>query len=113
MKRPTKAALLSGLVCPGVGHIWLKQYLRGSILMLIALAAVYVIFTVALQQAQTIVDSIVSGDIPAETGAITDLLSDASNDSDSMALTASKIIFSACWLFGIIDSYRAGKEPGK
>jgi hypothetical protein len=113
VKRATKAALLSGLVCPGVGHIWLKQYLRGSILMLLALAAAYVIFTVAFQQAQTIVDSIVSGDIPAETGAIADMLSDASNDSDSTALTACKIIFGACWLLGIIDSYRLGKELDK
>ena len=50
MKRSSKAALLSGLIFPGIGHMVLKQYLRGSVL----------------------------------------------------------IILGACWLIGIIDSYRLG-----
>ena len=33
----TKAALLSGLIFLGIGHIALKQYLRGSVLMFLAL----------------------------------------------------------------------------
>jgi len=40
MTKSTKAALLSGLIFPGIGHIVLKQYVRGSILALVALLAV-------------------------------------------------------------------------
>ena len=47
MKRSTRAVLLSGLVFPGLGHIFLKQYLRGSILVLIALATASVIIRFA------------------------------------------------------------------
>lgn len=108
MQRPTKAALLSGLVFPGLGHIFLKQYLRGSILVLLGLATASVIIRFAIRQAQVIVDGVVSGDIPADAGAITELLANTSNGSDSAAVTASTIIFGACWLIGIVDSYRVG-----
>lgn len=108
MKRSTRAVLLSGLVFPGLGHIFLKQYLRGSILVLIALATASVIIRFAIQQAQVIVDGVVSGDISVDAGAMTELLSNASSGSDSTAVTVSTIIFGACWLIGIVDSYRVG-----
>jgi hypothetical protein len=50
MTRSTKAALLSGLVFPGVGHMVLKRFLRGSILMLSALTALLVIVTKVTKQ---------------------------------------------------------------
>ncbi len=56
MTKSTKAALLSGLVFPGIGHFVLKQYLRGSILMLVALMAMSAIVRIVFQQAQAIVD---------------------------------------------------------
>lgn len=108
MKRSTRAVLLSGLVFPGLGHIFLKQYLRGSILVLIALATASVIIRFAVRQAQVIVDGVVSGDISVDAGAMTELLSNASSGSDSTAVTVSTIIFGACWLIGIVDSYRVG-----
>jgi len=70
MKRSSKAALLSGLIFPGIGHIVLKQYLRGSVLMLFALVALSVIVTRIYQRALTIVDRINSCDIPVDTSAI-------------------------------------------
>ena len=108
MKRSTRAVLLSGLVFPGLGHIFLKQYLRGSILVLIALATASVIIRFAVRQAQVIVDGVVSGDISVDAGAMTELLSNASSGSDSTAVTVSTIIFGTCWLIGIVDSYRVG-----
>jgi hypothetical protein len=68
MTKSTKAALLSGLIFPGIGHIVLKQYLRGSILALVTLLAVSAMVKVAFQRAQTIVDRVVSGEIPLEIG---------------------------------------------
>lgn len=100
--------MLAGLVFPGLGHIFLKQYLRGSILVLIALATASVIIRFAVRQAQVIVDGVVSGDISVDSGAMTELLSATSSGSDSTAVTVSTIIFAACWLIGIVDSYRVG-----
>ena len=108
MTKSTKAALLSGLVFPGIGHFVLKQYVRGSILMLVALIAMSAIVRIVFQQAQAIVDRVVSGEIPLETGAISELVANSSNDSDSLIPSISVIVFFACWLIGIIDSYRVG-----
>ncbi len=108
MTKPTKAALLSGLIFPGIGHVFLKHYLRGSILMLPALVALSAIVKVAFQQAQAIVDRVVSGEVPLETVAISKLVAESPNDSDSLMSSISVFVFVACWLIGIIDSYRIG-----
>jgi hypothetical protein len=108
MTKSTKAALLSGLIFPGIGHIVLKQYLRGSILALVTLLAMSAMVKVVFQRAHTIVDRVVSGEIPLETGAISELVANSSNDSDSLIPSISVIVFFACWLIGIIDSYRVG-----
>lgn len=113
MMRSSKAALLSGLVFPGVGHIALKQYARGSVLILSTLVATSVIVARVLQQALTIIDRINSGDIPAETDAIAEMVSNTANGADSFLETMAVIILSACWLFGIIDSYRLGLAQEK
>ncbi len=108
MTRSTKAALLSGLIFPGIGHMVLKQYLRGSVLMILALIALSVIVTRVFQRAMTIVDRINSGDFPVETGAIAEMVSNSTNGADSLIQNISVIVLGACWLIGIIDSYRLG-----
>ena len=113
MKRASKAALLSGLIFPGIGHMVLKQYLRGSVLMLSALIAFSVTVTRVFQRALTIVDRINSGDIPVETTAIAELVSNSTSGADGFIENTAVIILGACWLIGIIDSYRLGVEQEK
>jgi len=111
--RSSKAALLSGLVFPGIGHIVLKLYLRGSVLMLFALVALSVIVTRIYQRALTIVDRINSGDIPVDTGAIAEIVSNSASGADSFIENIAVIVLVACWLIGIIDSYRLGVAQEK
>ena len=113
MMRSSKAALLSGLVFPGIGHIVLKLYLRGSVLMLFALVALSVIVTRIYQRALTIVDRIYSGDIPVDTGAIAEIVSNSTSGADSLIENIAVIVLVACWLIGIIDSYRLGVAQEK
>ena len=86
----------------------LKRYLRGSILMLTALIALSVIVTKAIKQALTIVDRINSGEIPVEAGAITELVSKSTSGADGSVLNIAALVVVACWIIGIIDSYRLG-----
>jgi hypothetical protein len=74
MKKSTKAALLSGLIFPGIGHMVLKSYRRGFVLVLLALVATSVIINVAMQRALAIVDRISSGDISVESEAIAEMI---------------------------------------
>jgi hypothetical protein len=113
MKKSSKAALLSGLIFPGIGHMVLKQHLRGSVLMLSALAAFSVIVTRIFQQALTIVDRINSGDVPVDTGAIAELVSNSTSGADSFIDNTAVLVLGACWLIGIIDSYRIGVAQEK
>ena len=106
MKRSTKAALLSGLIFPGIGHMVLKQYLRGSVLMLAALVAVSAIVTATIKRALIVINHINSGEIPIEARAITEAIANSTSGADSLIVNISVIILSACWLIGIIDSYR-------
>ncbi len=108
MTRSTKAALLSGLIFPGVGHLVLKYYLRGSLLLISALVALYVLVDRAVQRALTIVDRINSGDIPLEVGAISEAVANSASGADPLGDNAPVIVFGICWLVGIIDSYRRG-----
>ena len=108
MTRSMKAALLSGLIFPGIGHIVLKQYLRGSILMLSALVALSVIVTKAIEQALTIVDRINSGEIPVEAGAITELASIPTSGPDASILNIAALVIGAVWIIAVVDSYRLG-----
>ena len=113
MKISSKAALLSGLILPGIGHIVLKQYLRGSVLMLFALVALSVIVARIYQRALTIVDRINSGDIPVDTGAIAEMVSNSTSGADSFIENIAVVVLGTCWLIGIIDSYRLGVAQEK
>lgn len=106
MRKSTRVALLSGLVFPGVGHMVLKKRWRGSILMLFSVVALSVIVKVAIERAMNVVDSMASGEIPVDTGAITELAASSLSSSDNSLVSYALIVLGACWLFGIIDSYR-------
>ena len=113
MKRSSKAALLSGLIFPGIGHIVLKQYLRGSVLMLSALAAFSIVVTRVFQRALAIVDRVNSGEIPVDTGAIAEMVSNSTSGADGFIENIAVVVLVTCWLIGIIDSYRLGVAQEK
>jgi hypothetical protein len=113
MKRSSKAALLSGIIFPGIGHMFLKEYLRGSVLMVSALLALSIIVTRVFQQALTIVDRINSGEIPVESGAIAEMVSNSTSGADGFIENTALIVLGICWLIGIIDSYRLGGTQEK
>ncbi len=86
----------------------LKQYLRGSSLILFTLIALSVIVTVAVRRALSIIDSINGGEVPVESGTITELVTNSIGSADNLIVNISLIVVGACWVIGIIDSYRLG-----
>lgn len=81
--------------------------------MLSALVALSVIVTRIIQRALTIIDRINSGDIPLETDAIAEMVSNSTSGADSLVENTALIVLGACWLIGIIDSYRLGAAQEK
>ena len=81
--------------------------------MLSALVALSVIVTRVIQRALTIIDRINSGDISLETDAIAEMVSNSTSGADSLVENTALIVLGACWLIGIIDSYRLGAAQEK
>ena len=112
MKTSTKAALLSGLVFPGAGHLFLKRYLPGVLLTLAASIAVYLIASYAVQTALDIVQQIESGSVQPDIATITTLVTEKMHQTEE-ATNHLTIAFVALWLIGIFDSYRIGRVVEK
>jgi len=110
MKNSMKGALLSGLVFPGLGQIALKRYWRGFALILAAMAGLYIMIVTAVQQAYAILDSIeAEGGMP-DSDTISQAAAQAAAASDSPMITAVSWLILVCWIVGIIDAWRIGKQ---
>ena len=81
--------------------------------MLFALVALSVIVARIYQRALIIIDRINSGDIPVYTGAIAEMASNSTSGADSFTGNIAVTVLGACWLIGIIDSYRLGVAQEK
>jgi hypothetical protein len=108
MKNALKGALLSGLVFPGLGQLALKRYPRGFALLLTVLAALCVMIVTAVRQVHAILDRIeTEGGLPDG-----DTISQAAAQavSGNPVITAVSLLIVVCWIAGIIDAYRIGKQ---
>jgi TM2 domain-containing membrane protein YozV len=110
MRKSTTAVLLSALVMPGAGHLYLKRVGRGIGLVGLSLACLWVVFDQVMRQASTVV-----GQLEAQGGAIdpaqiSDLVAQSSANSDSPLATMAMLVLTGCWLVGIIDAWRLGRQ---
>jgi len=109
MSRSTTAVLLSALVLPGAGHLYLKHVSRGLALIAVSLACLWVIVDSALQQVTIVLDQLESGEAALDTGHISELVAQTSGSSGSSMAT---LVLIGCWLAGMVDAYRLGRKPG-
>jgi hypothetical protein len=109
MKRSYKAALLSALVFPGLGHFTLQRAARGCLFLLpTAVAAVYVARQV-LARAQGIIDQVNSGALPLDPQVIADQLS-AAPGAEGPLMTAAVTVCVVCWLGSVLDALWLGRN---
>lgn len=110
MSRALKAALLSGLVFPGTGHLFLKRYARAGLLIALCAAASYVLLNQVMQQAQAVLQNLDSGSGVISMESIASLAQDSAAKTDTSWVSLATWVLILGWLFGIIDSYRLGKK---
>ena len=109
MKKSTKAVLLSALVFPGTGHLFLKKYLSGTLLIGAILVAFYFLVTKAVEKAQHIADLITSGEIQPDIASLTEMITKTPTGSEGQLLSIASTTLIVAWLIGILDSYRVGR----
>ena len=109
MKKALKAALLSGLVFPGVGYFVLRRTARGVIVVVLSAACLVLLIKSAVDQASVIVNKALSGDVPLDVASIERLMNATPVVSNAALLDILGYVLLACWVFSILDGYRIGR----
>jgi TM2 domain-containing membrane protein YozV len=108
MNQPVKAALLSGLVVPGAGQIYLKRYFRGIVFLLPSVACCFALAWAVVQIAAAMINA-----APFQKGALrlNDVISVATSAVGAMNLSSLSMILAllaVCWIVSILDAYFLG-----
>jgi len=110
MNKALKAALLSGLVFPGVGHFLLKRYKRGAVFIVAVSAGLLAIIIKALQKAFIILEKIELDGGAINMNAMSKAATQATTSSDSLTYNFLLLFIILCWIIGIVDAYRIGRK---
>ena len=85
VKSSTKAVLLSCFVLPGAGHLYLKRYRFGFLLLACAVAVVYFIASSAVQTALEVAEEIQASGFALDANAIAELVAQQSRAGEESA----------------------------
>ena len=113
MNKSTKATLLSALIFPGAGHIFLKRYILGAVLSGCAISALYVLISNTVQIAQQITEKIQNGEVGLDVTAITAMIEKQPPGTEAQQINIATIVLLVSWLVGVVDSYRVGRIQDK
>ena|SRR3990167_343237 len=110
MNNSLKGAFLSGLIFPGLGQVVLKHYKRGAVIMLTVLVSLSVVIVKAVQHALAILEKIESEGGAISMGTLSNIATQASTTSGSLTLNFVLLLVILCWIIGVVDAYRIGKQ---
>jgi ABC-type spermidine/putrescine transport system permease subunit I len=111
MNNSLKAALLSGLVFPGLGQIFLKHYKRAAVIILAVFGSLALVIVKATQLALTILEKIESEGRLIDIDSITEATSQAT--ASILTINFGFLLIIICWIIGTVDAYRVGKKKDK
>ena len=110
MKKSSKALVLSGLVFPGLGQIILKRYKAAAVIMLAVAISFYKMLSIALEQANAIVNKVITQGGVLDMQAITDAATQATISTDNSTFKLYLWVIIVCWLISIVDAWVTGKK---
>lgn len=102
MKRSTTAALLSGLVFPGLGQFLLRRHVRACLFLLVMAVAVFILGRHVLALADAIVTDLNSGALPFDPVAIAARIE--AGGADQASITVASWVALLCWLASVGDA---------
>ncbi len=110
MSKSIKAALWSGLVFPGAGHLFLKFNGRGIGLITVSAICLFIIVSNATEQAMAVLEKIEADGGMLDPSRVSELVSQASTSVGTPTLTIATMVLIVCWILGVADAYRLGKR---
>ena len=104
MKPSTKAALLSGLVFPGLGQFILGRKWRGMTFLSGAAVSLYFIFSIMLEKANALAARIARGEIAADPETVMHHARQATADTLNSGASLASMVLAAIWLLALLDA---------
>lgn len=108
MKRSSKAALWSALVFPGLGHLFVRRYATGLVLLCLSGWSLYSVTTTVVDSAVALTGDIQAGGMAIESGAIGEVVVQRAQQAEQSAHIP-MMVLTLCWVIGIADAYRVGR----
>jgi uncharacterized membrane protein (Fun14 family) len=109
MKKSVTAALLSLLVFPGTGHVWLNKRKAGFAIIFINLIALLILLVEISQVVMDVLGDINSGLIDINPDQLTaTIMAHLANNSGS--LNTALIFLIVCWIASTLDAFRIGLQ---
>lgn len=109
MKYSIGAPLLSGLIFPGLGQLYLRYYKTGLVMLIIAFFCVGTVVTEAMSKAMKIASDLEQSGAILDQAAITRAVEQSSQNYDSTLVNLAMFGLVICWLASVIHAYLAGK----
>lgn len=110
MSRLTTAVVLSALVLPGAGQLYLKHTRRGLAFIGVSLVCLWFILTQVIQQASVVLVQLESQGGTLNPADIAGLMSQSQGGAGSTAASVAVWVLVVCWMAGIVDAHRLGKR---
>jgi TM2 domain-containing membrane protein YozV len=107
MKTSIKAALLSGLVFPGLGQLWLKRPVRGLVLMAASCAALATMVVSIGSRALTILEHAETAEGTVDMLRVVQAAQSAAS-ADTLMIAA-WLVLSLSWAISVVDAFRIGE----
>jgi hypothetical protein len=103
MSRPTTAVLISLLIFPGFGHLYLRRKARALLFIVPALAAGLYFANDAWTRANALADQIMSGSLGTDPVALAARLDNSGATSPLVDLAMYVVL--ACWIGAALDAW--------
>jgi hypothetical protein len=107
MKPSIKAALISALIFPGLGHLVLKRAARGCLFILPTLAAVVYLLRSVLQLIDQLLTEINNGTLTLDPVALIERVH--ASGIDNTATNLASMVCILCWVGSIADALWLGR----
>ena len=106
MNRSLKAALLSALVFPGIGQLFLKRPVRALVFLVPALLAAVYFSSAVLEPVFAIANEVINGTMTLDPVLIQQRVDQSHIDSSMLNLAA--LVMVAAWVASTVDAWRLG-----
>jgi TM2 domain-containing membrane protein YozV len=107
MKTAVKAALLSGLVFPGLGQLWLKRPVRGLALLAASCTALAAMVVSIGTRALTILEHAETAEGTVDMLRVVQAAQSAT--SRDTLMIAAWLVLSLSWAISVVDAFRIGE----